>query len=732
MYRLHGFMLAALFVTGAALAPPPTVAASPQTGFTLEQVLSYPFPLDLTSSEHGDRIAWVIDQNGVRNVWVAKAPDFQPHQVTRFTQDDGQEITQFTFSPSGDALVFVRGGDHDANWPVKVAVDPASSPVEPKVMIWAVDLRSNSSRELVEGDAPAISSDGKLAYIKNDQVWTAPLSARDKAKPKRLFFDRGKDGDLQWSPDGKRLAFVSHRDDHAFIGVFTDDRTPILYVSPSTEVDGDPRWSPNGTQIAFTRQPGNGGPPQPILKQTPQPWSIRVADARIGQAHVVWQSPDTLVGSYPQTAGGANLHWASDGAKLVFLSDIDGWPHLYSINASPHPPSAPSPASGGRENQEPLLLTPGKFMVEDVVMAPDGRSIVYSANTGATKNDDDRRHLFRVPVDRAQPVALTSGTASQWSPTIAGANAVAFIDAGAQRPPLVSVMRADGSQQKVLQANLIPKDFPTAQLIVPQAVAFKAADGTLVHGQLFRSTDAGANQPGMIFVHGGPPRQMLLGWHYMDYYTNSYAVNQYLATHGFTVLSVNYRLGIGYGHAFHNPPHAGPAGTSEYQDVVAGAKYLQHVPGVDAARIGIWGGSYGGYLTALALARNSDIFKAGVDMHGLHDWSRAIGWWFDQNPNGRYEQGDYKQALKVAWESSPDADIAKWKSPVLLIQGDDDHNVHFFQMTDVVPRLKKHDVPFEEMVIPNEIHGFLRHASWMQADAATVDFLQRKLGNATH
>ena len=717
MYRLHGFMLAALFVAGAALSPAPSAAASPQTGFTLEQVLSYPFPLDLTSAKHGDRVAWVIDQNGVRNVWVAKAPDFLPHEVTRFTQDDGQEITQLTFSPSGDALVFVRGGDHDANWPVKVAVDPASSPIEPKVTIWAVDLQSGSSRELVEGDAPALSSDGKLAYIKDDQVWTAPLSANDKAKPKRLFFDHGKDGDLQWSPDGKRLAFVSHRDDHAFIGVFTDDQTPILYVSPSTSVDGDPRWSPDGTHIAFTRHPGNGGPPQPILQQTPQPWSMRVADARTGEAHVVWQSPDTLLGSYPQTAGGANLHWANDGAKLVFLSDIDGWPHLYSIAAN-----------GGT----PLLLTPGKFMVEDVVMAPDGRSVVYSANTGTTKNDDDRRHLFRVPVDHAQPVALTSGTASQWSPTIAGAGAVAFVDAGAQRPPLVFVMHADGSQQQALQANLIPKDFPTAQLIAPQAVAFKAADGTLVHGQLFRSADAGANQPGMIFVHGGPPRQMLLGWHYMDYYTNSYAVNQYLAAHGFTVLSVNYRLGIGYGHAFHNPPHAGPAGASEYQDVVAGAKYLQYMHGVDPARIGIWGGSYGGYLTALALARNSDIFKAGVDMHGLHDWSRAIGWWFDQNPNGRYEQGDYKEALKVAWDSSPDADIAKWKSPVLLIQGDDDHNVHFFQMTDVVPRLEKHGVPFEEMVIPNEIHGFLRHASWMKADTATVDFLQRKLGNATH
>ena len=716
MYRMHGVMLVGLLVVGFAFSPASPAAVSTQTGFTLEQVLSYPFPLDLTAARHGDRIAWVIDQNGVRNVWVAKAPDFKPHQVTRFTQDDGQEITQLTFSPSGSALVFVRGGDHDANWPVKVAVDPASNPIEPKVTIWTVDLHANTARELSEGDAPALSSDGRLAYIKDDQVWTAPLAANSKTKPKRLFFDHGKDGDLHWAPDGKRLAFVSNRDDHAFIAVFTDEHTPILYLSPSTGNDGDPRWSPDGTHIAFTRQPGNGGPPQPILTQTPQPWSIRVADTRTGQSRVVWQSPDTLVGSYPQTAGSSNLHWADGGSKLVFLADLDGWPHLYSVDAN-----------GGT----PTLLTPGKFMVEDVAMAPGGRSIVYSANTGTTRDDNDRRHLFEVSVDRADAKALTSGRGIQTSPTAAGSG-IAYIDAGAQRPPLVSVMQADGDGQRALQADLIPADFPTAQLVIPQAVTFKAADGTEIQGQLFRSADAGASQPGMIFVHGGPPRQMLLGWHYMDYYSNSYAVNQYLATHGFTVLSVNYRLGIGYGHAFHNPPHAGPAGASEYQDVVAGAKFLQHVHGVDPARIGIWGGSYGGYLTALALARNSDIFKAGVDMHGLHDWSRAIGWWFNQNPNGRYEQGDYKEALKVAWESSPDADIAKWKSPVLLVQGDDDHNVHFLQMEDIVPRLKKHGVPFEEMVIPNEIHGFLRHASWMKADTATVDFLQRTLGNATH
>src|SRR3989442_14045667 len=121
-------------------------------------------------------------------------------------------------------------------------------------------------------------------------------------------------------------------------------------------------------------------------------------------------------------------------------------------------------------------------------------------------------------------------------------------------------------------------------------------------------------------MHGGPMREMLLGWHYRDYYHNSYAMNQYLASRGYMVLSVNYRSGIGYGRAFRLAPHRGARGASEYQDIVAGAKYLQSRDDVDKKRIGLWGGSYGGYLTALGLARNSDIFAAGVDFHGVHGW----------------------------------------------------------------------------------------------------------------
>jgi dipeptidyl aminopeptidase/acylaminoacyl peptidase len=189
---------------------------------------------------------------------------------------------------------------------------------------------------------------------------------------------------------------------------------------------------------------------------------------------------------------------------------------------------------------------------------------------------------------------------------------------------------------------------------------------------------------------------------------------------------VNYRLGIGYGREFHHPENAGYTGAAEYQDVVAGARLLQSLPSVDAKRIGIWGGSYGGYLTALALARNSDIFKAGVDLHGVHDWTLLMDA-FTGKAASRFEKGDREKAMAVAWNSSPDAQVGDWKSPVLLIQGDDDRNVPFQQTVDIARRLEERNIPFEELVLPNEIHGFLRHASWLRADEATAEFLSRTL-----
>lgn len=706
------FRLAVSLLALCALAPlGASTAQQSADPFTMDQVLSYSYVPELSSADHADRIAWVRIVKGVRNVWVADGPSFVPRQVTQYTKDDGQEITQLTLSPDGKHLLYVRGGDHDANWPAAgdLAPDPDFSATQPMVTIWSASLAGGAPAKVAEGDAPAITDDGRVAYIKDHQIWLTTLAA--KAKPARFFFDRGNASDLQWSPDGKRLAFVSVRDggDHSFIGIYASADAPIRYLAPSTGRDDEIAWSKDGRNIAFVRQPGRGGAPEPILKDVPHPFAIWTADTATGEGREVWHSPDTLLGSWPETPGNVNLHWAA-GNRFVFTADLDNWPHLYSV-----------PVDGG----EAMLLTPGNFMVEDVTQSRDGRFMIYSANTGSDVSDDDRRHIFRVPVDAATPMPLTSGDTLETAPAVASSNAVAFISAGARRPFSVAMVGMDGQGAHDLNGGVLPKDFPIDALVVPKRVTFQSPDGLTIHGQLFQRDD-GVTKPGVIFVHGGPPRQMLLGWHYMDYYSNAYATNQYLAAHGFTVLSVNYRLGIGYGHMFNHPEHAGLAGAAEYQDVLAGAHYLQKVPGVDPNRIGIWGGSYGGYLTAMALARNSDVFKAGVDFHGVHDWSSFINEWVG-DASKRYEKGDRDEAMKVAFESSPVASMDSWKSPVLLIQGDDDRNVPFAQTIDLARRLDAHHLYYEELVIPNEIHGFLRYTSWDQADKATAAFLTKEL-----
>ena len=742
---------------------------------TMANFMSAGYPLELVAARKADRIAWISNDRGLRNVFTAAAPGFRAVRVTSFMKDDGVDTTQLAISDDGTTVSFTRG--HGMNRDGWVA-NPEADPNGVERAIWTAQTAGGGAWKLAPGQNGVLSPDGRyVAFAQDGQIFRVPTA---KTAPRVTDIDKGLKPFIRvwgtntnpaWSPDSRKIAFVSNRVDHSYIAVFDLPSRKVTYMSPSVDRDTSPTWSPDSSRIAFIRRPGTpfaqqsqggvgglGNPPGPAFNAgnqgrgggrgggggqgrggaqpgaaqstpaAPRPGltsafftggyntSFWVADVKTGDAREFWHNAKD-----ERVFNGINsITWRGD--HVVFQLEPEEWTRFYSVpvgdmtgtlvNTGPvartqvfgigEPSAAPAPTS----------LTPQTGQIESSSFSTDGRYLYYGSNA----TDSERRHLWRVPTRGGTPEQLTKGAGIEHDPILLPSGKyIAALTADYKRPQSVAIFPAaaetlDASAQKVIYPTLT-KEFPTDAHVMPQDIVLKAPDGLEFHNQLFLPKDlrAGEKRPAIVFVHGGPVRQMLLGYHYMEVYHLFYGVNQWLASQGYVVLSVNFRGGVGYGKSFRQAPNTNSRGNSEYQDVLAAGKYLQTRPDVDPKRVGIWGLSYGGLLTAQALARNSDTFAAGVDMAGVHLYGSNL------DPDN------------LAYKSSAISEIEKWKSPVFLIHGDDDRNVNFAQTVGLVSLLRAHNIPHEIMVQPDDTHETLLYKRWLPLWERMEVFLNRHL-----
>jgi dipeptidyl-peptidase 4 len=729
-----------------------------QTKPTIAAFMSPPSPLELVAARRADRIAWVTYEKGMRNVYAAAGPTFQATRLTSFLEDDGIEVSDVHLSDDGRIAVFVRGSaPNREGW----IANPTHDPDGEERAIWAVRTDGGAPWRLGVGASPVLSPDGRsVVFLRDGQIYQYKVdrgsspSAIDTAG---IPYIRawGEQSDPQWSPDGSKLAFRTQRVNHSFIAVYDVKARTLSYLSPDVDCDSNPTWSADGRRIAFLRRPGVpfgqqaqsgtggiGNPPGPGFNatagrgrgsnafpgcggsfggrggrggrggdQADRPeinsrgipglfdatlrggytLALMVADVATGVAKEIWHNQ-------PGDRTYANINtiqWAGESVVFPFALPDDEWDRYYKLSLD-------------GSDRDPVMLTTTDGLIENstsVAFSADGRTLFYCTNA----NDIEHRHIWAVPTAGGAPRQVSTGAGIETYPMPLGSGSqLAVLYFNANTPASVGIVPVRGGEPRVVYPALTA-EFPQAAHVVPQVVHTTAADGQDLSNQVFVPKDIrpGEKRPAMIFVHGGPVRQMLPGYHYMQFYHWAYAFNQWLASQGYIVMSINYRGGVGYGRSFRQAPNTNARGNSEYQDVVAGARYLHSRPDVDTTRMAIWGLSYGGLLTSEALARNSDIFVAGADLAGVHLYGNSL------------------DTTQVSYKSSAISEIDNWKSPVLLVHGDDDRNVDFSQTVGLVQLLRARNVYYELMVFPDDLHESQIHENWIETWNHIGDFFRR-------
>jgi len=731
MKKLHLLWWAVPAVAVAAAAWTSATQPGRAPAFGIEQLIDINHPSSPVWSPDGRRVAFLWDRAGVTNLFVADAGGGQPRALTAFASE---QVGNIFWSHDGAKVYFVHDGD-----------------------LWQADARGGQPRAVwttadVENGVVQSPDGSRVAFVRwtSDAVATRRATARlvvrslVDATERVVAHDDHSIFALSWAPDGRHLAYaagsdsIRHEQTPAYSGakiIYTiTERTPprnyVVGVDGGEPVAigqpggfGGVRWV-DASHVVFDRQSAD------FKRRTIYDSEIGGGEPRVLHEDVdekFWSIPgDALAGPQP----------SPDGKWLVFVSDRDGWDHLYITpidRGATLPPSRSEAAS---------QITKGHFEAWRPSWSPDSTRIAFDANDPehpgtrqigiATIGGDPAKATVRM---------ITTGrgtnTWPSWSPD---GRQILYQHTDPQNSADLFAMDVPDARA-VDQLTRVPRrlsnSMPTAiskdVLVEPELVHYAGPDGQQVPAWLFvpRNLDKSKKHPAIVWIHGDGINQNYDGWHVQRNYAVYYSFHQYLLQKGYVVIAPDYRGSIGYGRGWRQGVYM-DVGGNDAKDAWMAAGYLKTLPYVDADRLGVWGLSYGGFFTLIAMTDQPRLFRAGVDVAGVVDYAM----YYEDPYHGGWTAsriGTPEQNPKVYAQASPLSHVDRLERPLLVLHGTSDVNVPYLHSVRLIDELLKKGksglVSF--MTYPGEFHYFTREHVLRDAWHRVDDFFDRELRGGT-
>jgi dipeptidyl aminopeptidase/acylaminoacyl peptidase len=674
--------LALLFAAMRSVRAGQTPAASSGGRLTIEKLMDIRHPSNPVWSRDGRRVAFLWERAGVTDLYVVPSDgSSKPVAITT----GGTAPNGVFWSADNKWLYFNRGG----------------------TLMQIPSTGGTPTPAQLPGRAAVFSDDGsKMAYVSGSEIHVRDGRGSDA----RIATFDGPINGLAWLPDGQHITFTSggSRGTPVF-----HDATPaysgakIIYRTtenvPGTPGDNYITPATGGTPMKYTTAGGRGNrwidATHLLTERTSSDFkhrTISVVDITKGDARMV--QDDVKEKFWSMVCNGTEA--SRNGKWISFLSDQDGWDHIYVMS--------PSGAAGSATQ-----ITKGRFETCRPEWSPDGTRIAFDSNEGPHPGS---RHLGVATISndpaKASIRMLTSGRGVDvqpvWSPD---GDKILYQHSDPQNSADLYVIDAHVPNAKPVRlTDSMPATIDKSLLTEPEFVHYTGPDGKQVPAYLFvpKNLDRNVKHPAIVWIHGDGINQNYDGWHIQRNYAVYYSIHQYFLQQEYVVLAPDYRGSIGYGSEWREGVYM-DVGGKDFRDAGLAYTYLKTLPYVNADRIGVWGLSYGGFFTLLAVTEMPAAYHAAVDVAGVADYAL----YYEDPYHGSWTRsriGTPSENPAVYAQASPVSHMDRLQVPLLILHGTADVNVPYIHSVRLIDELMKDGkgdlVSF--MMYPGEFHYFTR------------------------